>query len=156
MTANARREPAGQFARFVVVNVLNTVLYWGLYLLFLQAMPYLVANAVALLIAVLVAYVANARYAFRVGTSRWSLVMYLITNGTTVALRMGVVWLLVDVLGLGEALAPPVAVAVTTPVAFVLTKWALRDRPADRPGSTGRPGPRARPAVPAYVGLTDR
>jgi putative flippase GtrA len=151
----ARREPTGQFVRFVVVNVLNTVLYWGLYLLFLQVVPYLVANAAALLIAVLVAYVANARYAFRVGTSRWSLVMYLVTNGTTVALRMGVVWLLVDVLSLGEALAPPVAVAVTTPVAFVLTKWALRDRPADRPTSAVRPESRARTSVPAYVGLVE-
>jgi putative flippase GtrA len=152
----ARREPTGQFVRFVVVNVLNTVLYWGLYLLFLQVVPYLVANAAALLIAVLVAYVANARYAFRVGTSRWSLVMYLVTNGTTVALRMGVVWFLVDVLSLGEALAPPVAVAVTTPVAFVLTKWALRDRPADPSAIGVRTGSRATPAVPAYVGLADR
>ena len=126
----ARREQLAVFARFVLVNVLNTVLYWGIYLLLLPVAPYLVANAIALVIAVLVAYVANARYAFNVGTSRWSLVMYLATNGTTVVLRMAVVWVLVDVLSFSEALAPPVAVAVTTPIAFVLTRWAMSERPA--------------------------
>jgi putative flippase GtrA len=130
----SRREQLGTFLRFVVVNVFNTVLYWGLYLVLLLVLPYFWANALALVVAVLVAYVANARYAFRVSASRWSLVLYLITNGTTVLLRMGVVWLLVDVLALPESLAPPVAVAVTTPVAFVLTKWSMASsrRPALR------------------------
>jgi putative flippase GtrA len=122
---DARREQLGTFLRFVLVNVLNTVLYWGLYLVLLLALPYFAANALALVVAVLVAYVANARYAFRVSASRWSLVLYLVTNGTTVLLRMAVVWALVDGLSLPESLAPPVAVAVTTPIAFVLTRWAM-------------------------------
>jgi putative flippase GtrA len=136
------------FLRFVLVNVLNTVLYWGLYLLLLPVTPYLLANALALVVAVLVAYVANARYAFEVATSRRSLVRYLVTNGTTVALRTGVVWLLVGVLSLGEALAPPVAVALTMPVAFALTRWAMRGRRAT-PGRR-RPGAVSRP-LPAYA-----
>jgi putative flippase GtrA len=122
---DARREQLGTFLRFVLVNVLNTVLYWGLYLVLLLALPYFAANALALVVAVLVAYLANARYAFRVSASRWSLVLYLVTNGTTVLLRMAVVWALVDGLSLPESLAPPVAVAVTTPIAFVLTRWAM-------------------------------
>jgi putative flippase GtrA len=115
------------------------VLYWGLYLLLLLVLPYFAANALALVIAVLVAYVANARYAFRVSASRWSLMMYLITNGTTVLLRMAVVWALVDAMSLPESLAPPVAVAVTTPVAFVLTKWAMAPRRPAVPSPQGMP-----------------
>jgi putative flippase GtrA len=118
------------FLRFVVVNVLNTFLYWALYLLLLLVMPYFWANALALVIAVLAAYVLNARYAFRVRASRWSLVMYLITNGTTIVLRSAVVWVLVEHLSLAEGLAPPVAVAVTLPVAFILTKLAMTERPS--------------------------
>lgn len=114
-----------QFARFVVVNVLNTALYWALYLLFLLMMPYLVSNILALAVAVLVAYTANARYAFRVDTSSRTLLRYLVSNGTTVALRTAVVWVLVEVLSLAEQLAPPVAVAVTMPAAFILTRWAM-------------------------------
>jgi hypothetical protein len=75
--------------------------------------------------------------------------MYLATNGTTVVLRMAVVWVLVDVLSLGQAFAPPVAVALTTPIAFLLTRWAMRERPAQGAGTRPRPDRtgRARVAV---------
>ncbi|MFD2090349.1 GtrA family protein [Blastococcus deserti] len=134
-----RRKRLGVFARFVLVNALNTGLYWGLYLALLPVAPYMVANGIALAVAVLVAYVANARYAFRVGTSRWSLVMYLVTNGTTVVLRSAVVWVLVEVLSLSEVLAPPVAVVVTMPVAFGLTRWAMRERVGAPQSASSRP-----------------
>ena len=124
------------FLRFVLVNVLNTGLYWGLYLLLLLVTPYLVANTVALVVAVLAAYVANARWAFAVAPSRGSLLRYLVANGTTVLLRTAVVWVLVALLSLDEQLAPPVAVAVTMPAAFLLTGWAMADRPDRRPAGT--------------------
>ena len=123
---SANRGQVGVFLRFLLVNALNTGLYWGLYLLFLLVMPYFWANALSLVLAVLVAYVANARYAFGVATSRSSLVKYLIANGTTIVLRMIVVWALVGPSILPEELAPPAAVAITMPAAFLLTRWAMR------------------------------
>ncbi|ADB76869.1 GtrA family protein [Geodermatophilus obscurus] len=124
------------FGRFVLVNVLNTGLYWGLYLLLLLVTPYLVANTLALVVAVLVAYLANVRYAFGVAPSRRRLLRYLVANGTTVLLRTAVVWVLVALLSLDEQLAPPVAVAVTMPAAFLLTGWAMAERPDRRPAGT--------------------
>jgi putative flippase GtrA len=135
------RGQLGVFLRFVVVNVVNTGLYWGLYLVLLLVTPYFVANALALVIAVLAAYVANARYAFGVQTSRGSLAKYLVANGTTVVLRMGVVWLLVEVLALPAQLAPPAGVAITTPVAYLLTKWAMAARPARPVALAAESGP---------------
>ena len=126
------RERVAVFLRFVLVNVLNTGLYWGLYLLLLLVTPYLVANTLALVVAVLVAYLANARYAFGVAPSRGRLLRYLVANGTTVLLRTAVVWVLVALLALDEQLAPPVAVAVTMPAAFLLTGWAMAERPDRR------------------------
>lgn len=120
------------FLRFVLVNVLNTGLYWVLYLAFLAWMPYFWANALGLVIAVLVAYVANARFAFGVTTSRETLIKYLVANGTTILLRMAVVWVLVTPLSLPEQLAPPAAVAITTPIAYLLTRWAMTARVAGR------------------------
>ena len=126
------RDRIGVFLRFVLVNVLNTGLYWGLYLLLLLVTPYLVANTLALVVAVLVAYVANARYALGVAPSRGGLLRYLVANGTTVLLRTAVVWVLVALLSLDEQLAPPVAVAVTMPAAFLLTRWAMAERSSRR------------------------
>jgi putative flippase GtrA len=125
------------FLRFVVVNVLNTLLYWGLYLLLLLVMPYVWANTVALVVAVLAAYLANVRYAFRVTASRRSLWLFLVTNGTTMALRMAVVWFLVEHLSLAKELAPGVAVVVTVPIAFVLTGLAMAGPP--RPPASADP-----------------
>jgi putative flippase GtrA len=150
------RGQLGVFLRFVLVNVLNTGLYWGLYLLFLLVMPYFWANALALVIAVLVAYVANARYAFGVATSRATLVKYLIANGTTIVLRMVVVWLLVGPLGLPEQFAPPAAVAITTPIAFVLTRWSMGVRTAGRDGGSSAPVEAATGGEPGGVPVAGR
>jgi putative flippase GtrA len=130
------RAQVGVFLRFVLVNVLNTGLYWGLYLVLLLVTPYLLANTLALVVAILVAYAANARWAFGVTPSRGGLLRYLVANGTTVLLRTAVVWVLVAPLSLDEQLAPPVAVAVTMPAAFLLTKWAMAQRPDRRPAGT--------------------
>ena len=141
----SRRERLAVFLRFLVVNAVNTGLYWSLYLLLLRVSPYLVANAVALVVAALIAYVGNARYAFQVGTSARSLALYLLTQGTTVVLRVAVVWALVDLLALPEAVVPPVAVVVTTPIAFALTRWAMR-APRVRAASSDLPVPAPVPA----------
>lgn len=130
------------FLRFVLVNVLNTGLYWGLYLAFLVVMPYFWANALGLVIAVLVAYVANARFAFGVTTSSENLVKYLVANGTTILVRMAVVWVLVTPLPLPEQLAPPAAVALTMPIAYLLTRWAMTARTSGRVAAEAAPAPR--------------
>lgn len=127
------RGQLGVFVKFVLVNVLNTGIYWGLYLLFLLAMPYFWANGLALVIAVALAYVGNARFAFGVSTSRTNLVKYLVANGTTIVVRMVVVWVLVGPLPLPEEWAPPVAVALSMPVAYLLTRWAMAERASPRP-----------------------
>jgi putative flippase GtrA len=125
VTVDGRRT----FVRFVVANALNTVLYWGLYLVLLPVLPYLVANGVALALAVLAAYLVTTYYAFGVAASRRSLLRFLAANGTTVVFRTAVVWALVSVASMNPALAPPVAVAVSTPLAYVLTRRAMAPRP---------------------------
>ena len=119
---------ARAFTVFVLVNVLNTGLYYVLYLLLLGAVPYLVANVLALTVAVLVAYAANARFAFQVRPTRRSLVLFVVTNLTTMALRTAVVWLLVEFLAISERLAPLPAAVATLPIAYLLTAMVMRDR----------------------------
>jgi putative flippase GtrA len=121
------------FVRFVVVNVLNTGVYYLLYLLFLRVMPYVVANVIALVVAIVLAYLLNARYAFQVRMTGRSLVTFGVSNLSTTVLRTLVLWVLVEFLALNEQLAPLVATALTLPVAFVLTKVAMAERAVPQP-----------------------
>jgi putative flippase GtrA len=129
------RVPGGQFTRFAVVNAANTALYWGLYLALLLAMPYLVANVASLVVAVVVAYWLNARYAFHVSMTWKGLAGFVAGQAVTILLRTALVWALVEVLGMDERFAPPVAVALALPVAFVLTKMVMAERPDTTSGA---------------------
>nr|WP_269204720.1 GtrA family protein [Motilibacter deserti] len=122
------------FVRFVVVNGANTVLYYGLYLLLRLAMPYLLANVVALAVAILVAFWLNARFAFKVEARLSKLLPYALSNLAGAALRTLAVLLLVELAHMSEELAPLVATALTLPIAFLLTHLVM----ADRPGRLGR------------------
>ena len=120
------------FVRFVIVNVANTVLYYAIYLALRTVMPYLLANLIALLVAVVVAFVLNAKVAFRVQQTWRKALLFPLSNITAMVLRTAVIWLLVERLSMSEELAPLVAIAVTLPVTYVVTKAIM----ADRPGST--------------------
>lgn len=142
------RRAGGEFVRFVVVNGVNTLAYWGLYLALLVVLPYMAANTVSLAVAVVLAYWLNARFTFRVGLSGRALAGFVAGQGVTILLRTALVWLMVELAGLPEAFAPPVAVALAMPVAFAVTKLALS--PAASPAAS--PVPAATPVpVPAGV-----
>ncbi len=117
--------PSRVFLRFVAVNAVNTGLYYLLYLLLLLAMPYVAANVVALAVAVALAYLMNARWAFQVDLTGRSLAAFVAGNLTTTVLRTLVLWVLVEFAGLGERVAPILATALTLPAAFVLTRLAM-------------------------------
>ncbi len=117
------RDPA--LLRFVVVNAVNTGVYYLLYLLLLLVMPYVAANVAALAVAIALAYVMNARWAFRVELTGRSLAGFLAGNLTTTVLRTLVLWLLVEHAALGERVAPVLATALTLPAAFLLTRLAM-------------------------------
>ncbi len=82
-----RRLASGDFTRCVVVNGLNTGLYWGLQLALLVVLPYMAASLVSMTIAVVVAYWLNARFAFRVGMNGRALAGFVAGQALTIALR---------------------------------------------------------------------
>lgn len=120
------------FLRFVAVNVVNTGIYYALYLLLLLVLPYVLANVVALAAAVLLAYAANARWTFGTAMTGRSLLTFLAGNGATTVLRTLVLWLLVEQAGMSELTAPVLATAITFPIAYVLAELAMLGRAVPR------------------------
>ena len=120
------------FLRFVVVNVVNTGIYYGLYLLLLLVLPYVLANVLALGAAILLAYAGNARWTFGTAMSGRALLAFVAGNGATTVLRTLVLWLLVEQARMSELTAPVLATAITFPVAYVLAELAMARRTVPR------------------------
>lgn len=59
------RPMARQIATFAVVGVVNTGLYYGLYLLLLTRLPYLLAHVLAFLLSMVGSFFLNARFTYR-------------------------------------------------------------------------------------------
>ena len=120
-----------QFVKFGLVGVSNTVLALAIYyvLLFL-GMHYLWANVFAFAISVLNAYFWNSRFVFTrnptSGRARQLAKVY-VSYGLTFVLSMVLLYVMVDILGVSELLAPVFNLCITVPLNFLLNRfWAFK------------------------------
>ncbi|MBE9376038.1 GtrA family protein [Saccharopolyspora sp. HNM0983] len=133
--AVARALPA--FLRFLVVGAASAGVYYLLYQGSRQLVPYLVAHALALSIAMVAAYLLNCRYTFRVRPSLRGMVLYPLSNLGGFAVSAPALYLLVDHLGLSQLIAPLLAQGIATPVTFLVARFVLLRSARHRDRSTG-------------------
>lgn len=136
----------GEGIRFCIVGVVNTIVFYAVYLLFLDVLHVnlYVSYILAFIIATFNSYILGNIFVFKkkdaatgktVSTakakglfdSKRMLRVYL-SYGVTLLLGLGLVWVDVNVLDISEKLAPLVNLLITTPTNFFLNKlWAYRD-----------------------------
>ncbi|MBN2878206.1 MAG: GtrA family protein [Clostridia bacterium] len=125
-----------QFISFGFVGVLNTLIYLVIYYIFVFINPklYIVGGAVGFIVSVINAYYLNSRFVFNDSseapkdreTSR--IVKTFVAYGCTFLLSTGLLYIMVDIIGIDEKLVPILNLFVTVPLNFVLIKfWALRN-----------------------------
>jgi putative flippase GtrA len=113
---------------FVVVGVINTAVYYALYLLLRLVLPYLVSHVVATAIAMCGSYLLHCRFTFRV-PPRWrTFALFPLSNLanfviTTVGLRIAV-----GELGADERVAPLLVAVVAIPITYVATHYVMVGR----------------------------
>ena len=137
------RTLAGQFIKFGIVGVSNTVLSIVIYngLLFF-GVHYIIAYTVAFLISVVNAYVWNRKFVFK-GPSgeknvkngengkneKKTFLKVFLSYGSTFLLGMGLLFLMVRYAGISKPLAQILLLAITIPVNFFLNKlWAFNEK----------------------------
>jgi len=123
---------AGQLRRFVVVGVLNTAAYLAGYLLVRLVLPYLLAHVVAYAISMVGAFFLHCRITYRAQPTVGKFLRFPLTNAAGFTATTLVLWLLVDVAGAGERLAPLLAAAAAVPVSFLVSRAILTTAPRDR------------------------
>ncbi|MFE5405024.1 GtrA family protein [Streptomyces sp. NPDC056580] len=111
-----------QIVTFAVVGVVNTAVYYGLYLLFLHWLPYLGAHAVAFLLSMVGSFFLNARFTYRTRPTLRKFLLFPLTNVTNFLVTTAGVYVIVDVLHAGNRFAPLLASAAAIPVTFVVSR----------------------------------
>lgn len=132
------RQLAHQFLRFCVVGVVNTGIYYVVYLPVRVVVHYVAAHVLAWIVATLGSFLLNCRFTYHVRpTLRRALVYPLSNIPNLVATTAGVV-ALVEVFGVSQKWAPLIAGILAIPLTFLaqralmLASWAER-RPSPAP-----------------------
>ena len=117
---------------WAVGGAANTILTYGLYLLFNMFMHYQVAFTASFVIGIIFAYFYNSWVVFKTPFSVRKFVQFPVVYLVQYLLSMGLLSVLVQALGVSEKFAPIVVLIIVTPVTFLLSKLILKgkNRPA--------------------------
>jgi putative flippase GtrA len=128
---------ASEKARFLVVGGINTVVAYGLFVLFQltvgDTIGYFGSLYLSYALAILLAFVLHRRFTFQVRGQRMIVVDFLrfvSVYAVTIVINTVALPLLVEVVGLHPVLAQALCVLVAMAISFVGHKWFSFRRPA--------------------------
>ncbi|MGO5029157.1 GtrA family protein [Candidatus Agathobaculum pullicola] len=122
-----------QIVKFGLVGILNNIICLLVYYLVIaiDAKLYLLGNALGFIVSTLNAYFLNSRFVFCPATKKeipkGSLVKTYLTYMLSLCISTCLLFLLVDIMGIYEKVAPIISLMITVPLNFVLNKlWIYR------------------------------
>jgi putative flippase GtrA len=120
-----RKTVPGEFVRFVVIGVLNTVAMYSFYLLLILLIPYVFAYAVTFVTGTLISASLNARLSFKARLTGRTLFRFTLVYTASFLLSVWFLVFIVEDLGIHYQIAPIIVLAVFTPLNFLSAKFAL-------------------------------
>jgi putative flippase GtrA len=123
------------FFRFLVTGAANTAVTYAAYLLLLRVIPYLWAYSIAYIAGILIAYLAQTRYVFGVGTSWRTFLKFPLVYLVQYAVGAIGIRLIVETGLLTREFALLATLCVTVPLGFLLSRYLLvprRELPTSR------------------------
>lgn len=118
------------FPRFLIAGAVNTGLTYLLYLGLLLLMPYVWAYSLTYVVGIGLGYAFNAYWVFKKAPSIRSVTIYPLVYGINYLLGVMMLWLFVEWMGVPEKIAPLMAVIVTIPVMYGLTRSVFQKKSA--------------------------
>jgi putative flippase GtrA len=115
-----------QFLHFTAVRTACAVLTYACYLLLLIWFRYEIAYVASYLAGIVLAYVSSALVVFKEPLRRSSALLFPIVYLIQFLLGLALLRVAVEHMGIPEALALAFSVAVTLPLTFVMSRWAVR------------------------------
>lgn len=127
--AAVRRAHTFEFARFLVVGVINTGVGYGVYLFLLQWIGYELAYAAAYVVGIVFAYLLNSLFVFRSPMRLRTALRYPFVYLAQYLFGSALLYAMVAWLGIDRRWAALFALILSVPVSFLLNRIALARRP---------------------------
>ena len=129
------------FLRFLVSGGINTATTFAAYLVLLRITGYKTAYTLAYVFGVALAFAINRFFVFQTHRGWRSVIMFPFVYLIQYVASIAVVWLWVEKLGFPKEAAPLVAIVLTIPLTFVLSRLVFGKRSSNAPAH--RPSTRA-------------
>ena len=118
----------GSVVRFLIAGTINTAVSYAAYWALLGVVGYRVAFTLAFVLGIVVSYCLNARFVFRQPLRLRAFAKFPLVYGAQYLLGLAIVSLCVEWLGLPAVIAPLLALVVTIPVTYVLSRAVIVSR----------------------------
>ena len=120
------RFPPKEVFGFLLVGGSTTIMSYATYLILLLAIPYTAAYVASFAIGIVWSYTVNARYVFK---ARWSwrgMFSYPFAYTAQIVGGVLIVYFSVRYLHVPNTLAPAIAITLTLPATYLLSRWIIR------------------------------
>ena len=108
--------------RFIILGLINTTLTYFLYLIFLFLLPYVWAFSITYLFGLTISYFLSSYWVFKKNIAIKSGMYFLIYHLSNYLVNIMALWIFIDLIGLSEKIAPLIAIALLTPIFYLISK----------------------------------
>lgn len=117
-----------EFIRFVVVGVINTAVYYGIYLFFHNffSVSYLIAHLIGFFISLNVSFFLNNYVTYKTKPSWKTYFMYPLTQLVNFSVSTALIYVFVEFFHVSSNIAPFAALLFTVPITFLVTGKILK------------------------------
>lgn len=131
-----------QFASFAAIGVVNTAIYYAVYVTVNRWAPYLAAHAVGYAVAMCASFLLNSYITLRAKPTWLGFARFPLSGAVNVVASGIMLHLAVIVLDMDENLAALAAGLLATPLSFLVARWAITAGRPSPPPATGTVRPR--------------
>lgn len=118
-----------EIARFLLSGGLNTALTYGIYLLVLLFLPYKTSYTISYISGIGIAYALNRFFVFKGHQGIRSVALLPLVYLVQYLCSLLILWVWVEKLGYDQRIAPLIAIIITIPLTFILSKLIFSKKP---------------------------
>ncbi|RZO08824.1 GtrA family protein [Pseudomonas moorei] len=113
------------FVKFLISGGFNTAMTYGVYLILLMFLPYTTSYTISYIAGIVLAYLLNRFFVFKSHQGLKTIALLPLVYVMQYVISMLILWCWVEKLGFNDSLAPIVAIIITIPITYVLSKFVF-------------------------------